>query len=165
MKTGLRTSALPKDDCALRSWLGRERAERVLLAAYVVVGVAVAPGSAEAATEVNTCGQVFSGDGFLSADLDCSGFAGSAVVIAKGTLDLKGFTISSGQVHGVVCQSKCTITGAGGSILGAAVDGIRNAGRKLWVRDVTIEGSGENGIGAPESWSEVRRSRVTWKAR
>lgn len=117
---------------------------------------------ASAQTKVTTCGQVVTGNAFLSADLDCTGFAdqveippqgsiydpptqllGPAVVISKkGTLDLQGHTITGGNV-GVYCPRKCEIVG-GGTIAGASTDGV--LGSKVTVRDTTITGSGDVGL-------------------
>ena len=92
------------------------RAVRGLLipGALLFLTVTLPPDSAaQAPVEVNTCGQVVTGDGFLAADLDCSGFTGglldygAAVVLSRGsTLDLGGFTLRGGQI-GVICAKPC----------------------------------------------------------
>ncbi len=58
--------------------------------------------------EVNTCGQVFSGRGFLAGDLDCSAVPVIAVTIQGGTLDLRGFTLTSAGA-GVACTKSCKV--------------------------------------------------------
>src|SRR5262249_52081056 len=59
------------------------------------------PSCVPAQTAVMFCGQEFSGDGFLPADLDCTGFtsnSGAAVVILDhGALDLQGHTLTGGM--------------------------------------------------------------------
>ena len=122
------------------------RAVRGLLipGALLFLTVTLPPDSAaQAPVEVNTCGQVVTGDGFLAADVDCTGFTGglldygAAVVLSRGsTLDLGGFTLRGGQI-GVICAKPCgggtntlcgvpicKIRGGGGTIAGATVDGI-----------------------------------------
>ncbi len=82
--------------------------------ATIAITVAIWPTLVPAAvppTEVNTCGQVFSGNGFLSGDLDCSAFdtPGFAdVQIQGGTLDLQGFTLTSAGL-GVTCTKSCKV--------------------------------------------------------
>ncbi len=129
-----------------------------MLAAVAFVLGTAAP---SAAIDVTACGQSFAGQGMLTGDLDCTGHATSAVVVESGSLELAGFTLTGGLAHGVVCQHRCDIVGGGGSVVGAAVDGIHNAGTKLSVSGVTISGNGRHGIGATEDEPyAVRRSRV-----
>ncbi len=83
--------------------------------------------TASAATEVDTCGQAFSGEGFLAADLDCTGFGGDALVInAAGSLDLRGFTLTGGNLSAVYCSKSCRIVSEppGGRIVNAALYGV-----------------------------------------
>lgn len=61
-------------------------------------------------TAVNTCGQVLQGEGFLSADLDCSATGAVALFIGEGTLALGGFTLTGA---GIACEGSCAIIGPG----------------------------------------------------
>ncbi len=134
---------------------------RISTAIFSILFVAV---SAHAAgpVSVTACGQSYAGEGSLVADLDCSGYAGDAVSIKKGSLDLAGFTLTAGLQHGIVCEGRCSVDGGGGSVVGAGIDGIHNAGRRLAVSDLTISLSGRNGIGAPGTLPyAVKRSHVT----
>ncbi len=81
----------------------------------------------ESVVEINTCGQVLQGGGFLSADLDCSAETVNAPTVIlgnNGTLDLRGFTLtgrsSSGFLATVFCSRHCTILGPG-TIVGSSV--------------------------------------------
>ena len=115
-----------------------------------VVATTTHAGIARAATEVNTCGQVFSGSGFLSGDLDCTGFLPSAVTIQGGTLDLAGFTLTGGPNAAVFCEKSCKIVSdpSGGMITGAGValraeaPFTNDRAVSLRVQDTTIEGNG-----------------------
>jgi len=79
--------------------------------AVVVAAWMSLPTTGWAATEVNTCGQVFAGNGFLSADLDCSGFTGDAVTIQGGKLDLRGFTLTAtAPSKAVFCEKSCDVS-------------------------------------------------------
>ncbi len=85
------------------------------------------PAVSYSATEVNACGQSFSGDGFLVANLDCTGFGGDAVVInGNGSLDLRGFTLTGGNLSAVYCTKGCKIESEpfGGQIVNADFYGI-----------------------------------------
>lgn len=84
--------------------------------------VATAP--ADTTTVVSTCGQVVSGTAVLQADLDCSGYTGTAITVARGVLRLNGFTVTGnpalppepGCDDGIVvaCSSgRCTLEGPG----------------------------------------------------
>jgi hypothetical protein len=96
---------------------------RALASTAVLCLILLAPASHAAPpppldVEVTTCGQVIPDKtlGYLSADLDCTGFtggpsnvdsvnAGAAVYLGKKSrLDLRGFTITSGH-HGVMCDA------------------------------------------------------------
>jgi len=92
--------------------------------------------AASAEVEVTSCGQIVEASGYLSADLDCTGFTQqpfAVLVEPGGSLDLGGFTIRGAQ-SAVLCGSvekdelgqtllklrgRCTITN--GTITGAAV--------------------------------------------
>jgi hypothetical protein len=69
---------------------------------------------------VTTCGQVLTGDGYLTGDLDCSGqtIGAASVTLSKtGRLNLGGFTItgsSDPDVFDIVrCEDRCIILGPG----------------------------------------------------
>ena len=117
---------------------------------------------AHSAVEVNTCGQRFSGDGFLSADLDCSGYVGTPIEIdGNGSLDLRGFTITAQNVathpdgaYAVFCDGSCSIYGGGGTIIangtpdsGNYVAAVFSEGN-IFVTDLTLRESNYLGIRA-----------------
>ena len=134
--------------------------------AFLLSGGLAAAASAE--TTITQCGQVVLGSASLAGDLDCSSYPGVAVIIKKGKLRLNGFTITSNptnhdptyDTHGlpaVFCVNGCTvigpgtITGAGGGTTNGQGCCIGEAlsGRRVKAIDVTIEGNGGSGIGAP----------------
>lgn len=90
-----------------------------ILSAVIVATVAGAD-AARAATEVNTCGQVLKGSGYLAADLDCTGFPGDAVTIDGGSLDLRGYTLTADGDFPVLCTKGCRVFSepVGGSVVG-----------------------------------------------
>jgi hypothetical protein len=118
------------------------------------------PAPAQGAIEVTACGQVLPPReaGFLSADLDCTGFTGgatgAAVVLGRrGVLDLRGFTVRGGR-YGVVCDPRpcdagvcivgtCLIAG-GGTITGAERDGVLAA--TATTDGVAVSGNGGSGV-------------------
>lgn len=135
-------------------------------------------------TLVTYCGQSYLGHGVLAGNLDCSGYGGPALVIERGTLDLRGFTITGGLYYGIHCLNSCWLRGPG-TIQGSGWDGvradawlvadgvvIRNNGlnginarnpslaSRLIVRGSQINGNGYNGIEA-DSAVLLRRSRIT----
>jgi len=93
-----------------------------------VTGLAAPARAAAPPTEVNTCGQVFSGSGFLSGDLDCSGFVGTAITIQGGTLNLQGFTLTAPSVSDapvIACAKSCKIVSdAVGATITASGSGV-----------------------------------------
>jgi hypothetical protein len=96
-----------------------------LLVLCLVLPVAAA---ASTPVPVTTCGQVLTGDGFLTGDLDCSAQpAGDATVTLSktGRLNLGGFTLtgSPNVVDTVRCEDRCIINGLGGSSLGTIAGG------------------------------------------
>jgi hypothetical protein len=122
-------------------------------------------GSAFAAhplVEVTACGQVVPRQavGFLTADLDCSGYDGQpgAVMLSRSSrLELRGFRLTGGRLT-VFCaewhpnrqgvprlhSDRCTVDGGGGVISTAEAHGI--SGEKLTVSNVTVENAGQEGI-------------------
>jgi len=118
---------------------------RASAVSFAILALAFSLGGtpAVAQVEVNTCGQTFSGKGFLSGDLDCTGFDGWAITIGrKGSLELRGFTISGGQAtrRVVFCTKHCEIIGPG-AIVGAAGSGVQANGR-VRIRNVSISNNG-----------------------
>jgi hypothetical protein len=96
-------------------------ASRVFLVLFTA-GAILSPGSnahAANSVEINSCGQVLEGGGYLSADLDCSGDTTdepTLTVGSDGIVDLRGFTLTSRaseDVPTVVCDPRCTILGPG----------------------------------------------------
>lgn len=106
------------------------------------------PSLATAQVLVDTCGQVYRGDGFLAADLDCSGQAVDTVTIdGGGSLNLAGFTLSFGGYAGVRCNGgSCEVYSqpSGGEIVGGgvgvAVDGPPS--QKATIHDVLLHDAG-----------------------
>jgi hypothetical protein len=109
---------------------------------------------------VTTCGQIVPRKtlGYLTGDLDCSGYtAGGADIIDEGAavtvgykskLDLRGFTLTGG-IHGVLCDNlrseakrKAVCEVFNGTITGAVQRGV--GGIKLYVHDLTAT---SNGVG------------------
>lgn len=82
-------------------------------------------GTAHGKTPVTSCGMTISGNAELTADLDCSGFAGHAVVL-DGSLALNGFTLTGNATdpagYSVVdCTGKCHVKIKGpGTIVGGS---------------------------------------------
>lgn len=108
---------------------------------------------------VTACGQeVPRGTvGYLTGDLDCTGFTGGgiegmAVVLHnKATLELRGFTLTASK-FGVGCYEpgddpgyynvrRCRIAGGGGAIVNASENAIGAGAGKLQVADVTLSGN------------------------
>jgi hypothetical protein len=134
--------------------------------------------AAQVPVEVNTCGQVVSGDGFLAADLDCTGFTGgllgygAAVILSRrATLDLRGFTLRGGE-YGVICAKpcggasnalcsvpSCKIRGGGGTIAGATKIGILS--ERVVLDDVTVRDHGYTGITTVDGEVRLVNSLVT----
>jgi hypothetical protein len=129
-----------------------------VLAAALLAMVLGQTSTTLAQVEVNTCGQVLTGSGFLSADLDCTGLdVPYAVAITKrGSLDLRGFTITGGKLGilcadpcpdvptGGTCLSRCTILGGGGAVTGAEIVGIE--ADKTTITELTVSNCGGRGI-------------------
>jgi len=148
------------------------------IVALVTVSIAVHD-SVDAATpvEVSTCGQLVSKQaGFLAGPLDCTGFAGNAVTIVNGSLDLRGFTLTGGDGDGIHCDGRCDIFSVppGGTITGAKHDGIEVGSEvtkgKATITDIVITGNGswdtfQLGAIPPDSgvviWNRARLIRVT----
>ena len=129
--------------------------------ALVVVAMAA---HALADTEIDTCGQIFSGSGFLSGNLDCTGFPNSAVTIEGGKLDLRGFTLTGG---GIRCTRSCSVVSApaGGRITGSSLGGIYSptlaAKARINVSGVVVDANGETGIHSNSGKVIVTDSIVT----
>lgn len=146
------------------------------------LGLLTVGGAARAGTPVpvTTCGQIVSGTGQLTANLDCSGAADEAVKLT-GKLLLNGFTLTGNPAFDVVrCQTGgCgvsgpgTITGgadgvrsdrgarvdAGAIITGNAGDGVRTESTAK-VLDATISGNGGDGVRS-KSRATIQRSTVS----
>ena len=116
-------------------------ARLVLLASFVLPFL---PRTAGAQTAITTCGQEDVSSGYLTADLDCTGFNDYAVELEPGgSLDLRGFTITGGE-YGVFCNGSCAVFG-GGTVTGAVEDGIA-ALKTIKVDDVTSSNNGFTGV-------------------
>jgi len=133
---------------AVRSTAGCRRFETLALVPVLLLSALV--GSAAAQTAITSCGQEVSGSAFLMGDLSCPGligtpgFGNSAVVLTKrGTLDLRGFTISDSE-GGVFCTQGCTVIN--GTIRDTRSAGV--VGENLTLRGVTLSNAGyDNGDG------------------
>jgi len=140
---------------------------RSRVVAFFLLAALFAGGScldAVAQTAVTSCGQTFSGSGYLAADLDCSAtFANAVTITGSGSLDLAGFTLTADSGNwGVVCET-CTVfsSAPGGTIEGAAraisgpdltavgiaIQGgfIGIFGSEVVLEDVTVDGTAEAG--------------------
>jgi hypothetical protein len=95
-----------------------------LLPSVVVITLFLAA-TAHGKTAVTSCGMTIDGNAELTADLDCSGFAGHAVIL-DGSLALNGFTLTGNATdpagYSVVdCTDKCHVKIKGpGTIVGGA---------------------------------------------
>ncbi len=77
------------------------------LGTCLTITVLVLPRSSTAQVAVTTCGQVVEGAGYLTGNLDCTGFTAApfaVLVHPKGSLDLRGFAVIGAQ-DGVDCGS------------------------------------------------------------
>ena len=136
---------------------------------------------------VTTCGQVVTArSAELVQDLDCSAFAGNAIVMDNGgRLALNGFTLladAGGVGNGVVCTRRCKVSGPGtisgggvaaflygtfGSITvdGVSIDGAEVGvwGQRAIVRNSTLTGNdvGVVGYTPPFGSALLRNSTVT----
>ena len=136
---------------------------QLLLAALILGCSSVAGAAPPAPVAITTCGQAVPprGLGYLTADLDCTGFDGAigSVMVSRGaTLELRGFTLTGG-LFGVVCGElvprpdlppalqmgrTCKVDGGGGTITGAEAHGVLIY--RGQVSDVTITHSGQAGV-------------------
>jgi len=118
-----------------------------VLASFVVSLVVHAACAAE---PVTTCGQRVS-EGVLTGDLDCTGMGLYAVQVER-SLALAGFTITGdGGASGAVVRcvrpdgsdtsGNCVVTGPG-TVRTAGVFSHGVLGRKVTVRDLTVDGTG-----------------------
>jgi hypothetical protein len=125
----------------------RDFAETVARVSLVVlVSVPLASEPVPAAEPVTTCGQVLADGGFLTADLDCSGYTdGPALTIERGVLDLAGFTLTGNEVESiplyfpeatVFCPVSCEIIGPG--VLAGGKEAVVHARRRIALTDVTV---------------------------
>jgi hypothetical protein len=118
------------------------RAPASLIGIAVGFAVALPVVVARADTAVTSCGQSYSGAGYLTGDLACAGYAG-VTIVGRGSLDLRGFTLS-GADYAILCGSKCKVFG-GGTVTAAWKDGIASLGT-LEVADVTVTSNGIVGL-------------------
>lgn len=77
--------------------------------ALLLIGLVALPVTARAQV---SCGDVLDrGIASLTADLDCTGSPGPAIILTKSVLKLSGFTVRGGT--GIVCEDRCSIRGPG----------------------------------------------------
>jgi len=118
---------------------------------FVVFGATISR-----AQVVTACGEVVANGASLAGDLDCTGFAGPAVTVASGNLNLAGFVLTGGDDDAVLCETTCTVYSnpPGGTILGAGARGIGdgaggvNGITQIILRDATVASSGGIGVQA-----------------
>jgi len=118
---------------------------------FVVFGATISR-----AQVVTACGEVVANGASLAGDLDCTGFAGPAVTVASGNLNLAGFVLTGGDDDAVLCETTCTVYSnpPGGTILGAGARGIGhgaggvNGITQIILRDATVAASGGIGVQA-----------------
>jgi hypothetical protein len=106
---------------------------RSVLARSLSIALLLVPGIASGMQQVTTCGQMITGPAELASDLDCSAFAGDAIVLERGPLYLRGHTLTGNSSDdpfyaGIECSEgsllrRCRVVGPG-EIRGAAA-GIR----------------------------------------
>jgi hypothetical protein len=119
------------------------------LVGFVVVSAA---SLTHATVEVDTCGLVIQENGVLSADLDCSAYAGIALTIENhARLDLQGFMLTAGD-SAIYCPDGCGIVSTvsrgtiqGGS--GAAIETAFIGPFSVSVDNVLITGAGAGIVG------------------
>jgi hypothetical protein len=146
---------------------------RTLIAAACLLGSSALASAAPLMVPITACGDTVPRHaiGYLTADLDCTGFNGFPVLLNRqATLELRGFTLKGGIVA-VECgemrpredlppalynSGKCTVIGGGGRVTGADAHGI--AGDAPIVSDLTIDGCGQGGVYARY---DVRLTGVT----
>ncbi len=132
-----------------------------LVLALVLLG-AVPVASAQLSVPIHACGQAVPprAQAYLTGDLDCSSLGYGVVPITLGkraTLDLGGFTFTTGATYGISCDDgRCTVRN--GTVTGAAEFG-GIVGTKMVVDEMTISLSGILGISLGEN-SVLRRSTV-----
>lgn len=130
------------------------------------------PAHALTSMPVTACGDVVPRGtiGYLTADLDCTGLGLIASVYLQpgGRLELRGFTIT-GSILGVSCHflrgdpprlysgsGSCRIDGGGGRIAASDAHGV--SGHNLLIRNLTIDGVGQEGVHAD---AKARLTNVT----
>lgn len=128
--------------------------------AALLVLTAAVPRAHGASVAVDTCGQRFSGYGYLVGDLDCSGYPSYSVELDGGTLSLSGFRIVGGK-YGVLCHRSCTVVN--GTIEGAREDGIV-AFKNVKAVNLTVRDNGFAGVKAGAA-ALVERSTLVGNAR
>ncbi len=101
----------------------------VLLLALAQVSFGSIATTAAAAAVPVECGGTVAGAGILTGDLDCTTPVSQPITIAKGRLDLRGFTLQGG----IVCEGSCKISN--GTVTGA-ITGVKSIG----LRDVVKYG-------------------------
>ncbi len=94
---------------------------------------------------VTTCGQIVN-NGFLTGDLDCSGYTDGPALIVNHRLNLAGFTLTGNPNERSILAGLSRIDGPG-TITGGLV-GITSS-FKLKLTDLVITGNGANGVSAP----------------
>lgn len=111
---------------------------------------------AQAGVELTTCGQTLTLGGYLSSDLNCTGYVGNAVTIENGEkLDLRGFTLTGGDGSAIFCPMGCAVTSTAanrGAIRGARDFGIDSENGRLSVSNLVVESNGQGGLRSGYYW-------------
>ena len=115
----------------------------------IALTILLAVGPTAAAAQLN-CGDSFTGKQVLTADLDCTGVAGPALIVDdRGRLELAGFTVRGG--FGVRCNGRCRIDGPG-EITESTQYGVR--GERITLRNVSVTFNAFEGV------SSTGRTRI-----
>jgi hypothetical protein len=164
------------------------RAANLAVSRIAFLALLLVPVSASAIQQVTTCGQVLSGRAELTADLDCSAYAGDAITLEKGPLYLRGHTLignasSDPGFAAVECTSgdlarRCRVVGPGeirgasagvrGAFVGIAnvelVENVRGVvASRLRAEDIEIVGSGSMAVSlyGPVIKSSIQRAIIS----
>lgn len=137
---------------------------RMVTASAILIIALVAPASAQ--IPVSLCGQIVSGDAYLTDDLHCPPTTTASVVLVEGHLDLNGHTIHGGDIgvicampvweQGILIQTNCSVSN--GTITGWATAAVY--AKNMQVADLIVSGDAGQGIGL-FSIQKVRLASVT----
>jgi hypothetical protein len=127
---------------------------RIALVVFMILAPFWLPSPIDAAppsVPITACGQILEGSGFLTGDLDCSGFSdGRAAIVVKknGHVDLGGFTVTLPiglDRVGLYCVDKCSVGNGVFATAGRGYAAIQSLNR-VKVADVAMHDAPSNGI-------------------